>query len=102
MMGYAEDANAMPANLQKTVQVIIWLYILHFFYTSYSDKPPHTSCSVQRCDNKELVKEQMKYVMVPVQSEGICCPEYNRVACKDGDSVYQVSSLSKMNKYNLQ
>ena len=73
-----------------------YTYILHFFYTSYSDKPPHTSCSVQRCDNKELVKEQMKYVMVPVQSEGICCPEYNRVACKDGDSVYQVSNLCKI------
>jgi len=54
------------------------------------DKLPHASCSVQRCDNKELIKEQRKYVMMPVQIEGVCCPEYNRVACKDGNSVYQV------------
>ena len=75
---------------------IILLSILHYLHTSYSDKPPHASCSVQRCDNKELAKEQMKYVMVPVQIEGKCCLEYSRIACKDGDSVYQVSNLTKM------
>ena len=58
------------------------------------DKPPHASCSVQRCDNKELRKEQMKYVMVPVQMEGICCPKYNKVACKDGDSIHKVNKTS--------
>ena len=61
----------------------------HIFY-KYLDKPPHASCSVQRCDNKELMKEQKRYVMEPVQNEGVCCPDYKRIACKDGDSVYQV------------
>ena len=89
MMEYVGDANAMPANPQRIVQVHFFHH--HHKYTFiYLDKPPHASCSVQRCDNKELMKEQKRYVMEPVQNEGICCPDYKRTACKDGDSVYQV------------
>ena len=67
-----------------------------FFYNStqllvvFLDKP-HASCLVETCDSQGTTrKDQDKYVMEAQNVEDVCCPEYRKIACREGDSVYQV------------
>ena len=66
-----------------------------FFHNStqllvvFLDKP-HASCSIETCDNSQTRKNQEKYVMEAQNVEDVCCPEYKKIACREGDSVYQV------------
>ena len=65
-----------------------------FFFNStqfvFLDKP-HASCLVETCDSQGTTrKDQDKYVMEAQNVEDVCCPEYKKIACREGDSVYQV------------
>ena len=67
-----------------------------FFYNStqllvvFLDKP-HASCLVETCDSQGTTRhDQEKYVIEAKNVEDVCCPEYRKIACREGDSVYQV------------
>ena len=71
------------------------IHYKYIYSKTLSDKPPHASCSVQRCDNRQVSKDQGRYVLEPEYTPGVCCPDYKKVACKDGENVYQVK-ISKI------
>ena len=100
-MEHAGDVNVMPANQQKIVLVLIIFIRNIFLYKGFSDKPPHASCSVQRCDNRQVSKDQGRYVLEPEYTPGVCCPDYKKVACKDGETVYQVKELKNFSKASI-
>ena len=67
-----------------------------FFYNStqllvvFLDKP-HASCLVETCDSQGTTRhDQEKYVIEAKNVEDVCCPEYRKIACREGNSVYQV------------
>ena len=59
-------------------------------YFDPSDKPPQASCSVQTCDDRQVKKDQGKYVLEEVKVPGRCCPDYKKVACRDSGNIYQI------------
>ena len=54
------------------------------------DKPPESSCSVKKCDKRQMKKDQFKYVLEEIVTPGVCCSEYKKTACKESGTVRQV------------
>ena len=89
MMEHAGDANVMPVSHHQASQVHLNIYFSTKQLVVFLDKP-HASCSIESCDNQQIRKDQEKYVMEAQNVEDVCCPEYKKIACREGDSVYQV------------
>ena len=89
-MEHAGDANVMPVSHHQASQVHLNIYFSTKQLVVFLDKP-HASCLVETCDSQGTTRnDQEKYVMEAQNVEAVCCPEYKKIACREGDRVYQV------------
>ena len=90
MMEHAGDANVMPVCHHQASQVHLNIYFSTQLLVVFLDKP-HASCLVETCDSQGTTRhDQEKYVIEAKNVEDVCCPEYRKIACREGNSVYQV------------
>ena len=51
------------------------------------------SCSDQKCEHLNYMRDQGSYVLVEENISGECCPSFKRIACKDNGQIYQVLTV---------